>query len=1261
MRKYASKEIRINRLSYAVSIAVASLIAGNSAMAQEAPAPAAKAPADEVQTVLVIGARASQQSSIARKKNAATAIDSIIAEDVGAFPDRNVGEAISRVAGIALDRGDFGEGVSVTVRGNGPDLTRVEIDGQGVQAGGGSNLSGGGDGRGVELRELSSDLIKSVDVVKGNTADMTEGSLGGGIIIKTRTGLDFKKPFYSARISASQGSLNKQVSPNLNLVLSNKFLDDRLGIIVNLGKSNAFNENHIISQGGGSNQQGLIRSIDFDNSPEKTFSFNPALVNQSDPSINVSQRKTPALAAGPGTTLDTDGKNYFIFSTPLELITKSAAAKSKQACYDMFTPLTRAQINNINGSDSAQKVPTIQLRTNELTTCLNQWNDYTPPTVRYGVHRQTDDRLTGDVRLDFKVNNKLSVYSKFSRTRRELEDWTGTFGYGTLSTNPTSVTGNPNYVVGGPAFVDNETDQTRAAVAGSGYFLYPGWSFRSSTTNAGAMPVSGIVANVDPASVKVDATHHVTSFTMSDALAGTDQTHSRISTSNQYFNLGGSYRDGGLKMEFFAGSARSDLERMDLRVSISNVAGPTTLSIAPSGIWNYTLPAGSTYNQLNYPSYANLSSQAAAGAVAAGVNANVASPVYTAAQRPLVGPSTQLVLQSPRANETLENTAKWDMTYALNDRLPYLTNLKAGVNWRDTSGKSWGGGATTVSEPSGTFGKADYVPGVYLPGPAAFRSTVQACQDTPGSLAPGGQRCVYGYSPSNDPRNSNGRLVLTQQQYIDLVAQTLVVPPNTQFYQGAPGRSDQLTNGWTIIDIEKFFNLTSAVPGYNLDCIKYCTASDGKVYAQQYGSFDEKVKSGYLMTDFTIDHLPFTKRALPFGLELEGNFGYRMVSNNVHGSGYLTYSTVVPNADYDYQINPNSKVTYSVSRPVSIASDTTDIMPSFNLATWLISDKLVLRYNRGKTVARPGVSKLLPSGTCTNDLTKLRSDYPKDSDGSDADMTCNRTFGNPALKPQTNINQNLSLEWYPNKDSSVSFAVFKQDGKIGAPNGLETITNGLILGGTDASDPLGNALNTIPFTYTRWTNLPASVRTGFESSFKTAFTFLPWFFKYTGFDGNYTRAKSKGDGALYFDLLTGTLLPPPGESKYSYNASLWYDDGALSARVALQVATPTFSCIAGCGATTVNNYPNIAGGNQRIPYNPGSPIFKDMTRYVDAKIAYKFKNGVEIFAEGRNLGNFATSTSTGGFNDYADGTPNMLTNSYNGRRFLVGVNIRSLQ
>ena len=231
-----AKPLSLTPIAYAVSIALASLVAGHAAAQDakpDAPAPAAT----EIKTVVVQGQRAAQQSGIERKKNAATAMDSIVADDVGAFPDRNIGEAISRIAGVALDRGDFGEGVSVAIRGNSADLTRVEIDGQGVQSAGGTDMNGGGSGRGVEFRSLSADLIKSVDVVKGATADMTEGSLGGGIIIKTRTSLDFKDPFYSLRLAGSQGSLNKEWSPDTNLILTRKFFDNRFGVMLNASTS----------------------------------------------------------------------------------------------------------------------------------------------------------------------------------------------------------------------------------------------------------------------------------------------------------------------------------------------------------------------------------------------------------------------------------------------------------------------------------------------------------------------------------------------------------------------------------------------------------------------------------------------------------------------------------------------------------------------------------------------------------------------------------------------------------------------------------------------------------------------------------------------------------------------------------------------------------------------------------------------------------------------------------------------------------------
>ena len=83
---------------------------------------------DQGGEIIVTGARASQQSAISSKRDARTATDSIVADDIGSFPDRNVNEAISRIAGVALNRNEFGEGSGVAIRGNGPDLTRVELD-----------------------------------------------------------------------------------------------------------------------------------------------------------------------------------------------------------------------------------------------------------------------------------------------------------------------------------------------------------------------------------------------------------------------------------------------------------------------------------------------------------------------------------------------------------------------------------------------------------------------------------------------------------------------------------------------------------------------------------------------------------------------------------------------------------------------------------------------------------------------------------------------------------------------------------------------------------------------------------------------------------------------------------------------------------------------------------------------------------------------------------------------------------------------------
>ncbi|RYE69010.1 MAG: TonB-dependent receptor, partial [Oxalobacteraceae bacterium] len=201
----------------AVAAALALIAQGAWAQDGAAPAgadgPAATPPVTSV--VTIAGTRQSVASAIDRKLRAATVVDSIVAEDIGQFPDKNVGEALSRVTGVQLSR-DFGEGSQVSIRGVEPDLNRIEINGMSVLS------TGGNAGRGAELRELASELIGSIDVYKGITADMTEGGVGGSVSIKTRKPLDFKEPTIGTSISAEHSTSRGGVQPRANLYMADK-------------------------------------------------------------------------------------------------------------------------------------------------------------------------------------------------------------------------------------------------------------------------------------------------------------------------------------------------------------------------------------------------------------------------------------------------------------------------------------------------------------------------------------------------------------------------------------------------------------------------------------------------------------------------------------------------------------------------------------------------------------------------------------------------------------------------------------------------------------------------------------------------------------------------------------------------------------------------------------------------------------------------------------------------------------------------------
>jgi TonB-dependent receptor len=1196
--------IRPKRLSYAVSVALASLMAGHAALAQEnqaAPEPAATTTTTVKQkegemAQVIVSTRRSQQSSITRKKNAATAIDSIVAEDVGTLPDRNVGEALSRMAGISLDRGDFGEGIGVQVRGNGSDLTRVELDGQAVQSAGGSDLNGGGDGRGTEFRQLSADLIKSVDVVKGSTADMTEGALGGGIRIETRNGLDFKKGGVSVRVAKTQNSLNKHWTPDLNLIATRKFFNDRLGVLLNASTQKMDNEGHQF-QTSANGRDGATRSADIDGSPNKTFSFQPASLDMNNPSST-----TPwATYSGGGNTWNA--------GTPLDILTRSAAAQSKTDCFAQFPQLTSGSAE-LNGLSSANKTSAVGNRNSELQTCLNQWNDYTPSNIRYFVKRQIDERKNIDLRLDFKVNSALSVYGKGSYSRRRIDDNFMTYGLGGASINPTLADGTT------PAY----TDVNGVRVPAPGYYVLP---------NHLTPTVQGAAVNFDPNTAVVDANHQLTQFTTNGSSAGIDQSRGITETNSKYLQLGGKFRSGGLTADFLAGDARSNFARGAVRSSLSYIYGPATVKLDPSGVWLYTFPTGP---DLNNP-------------------ANFVRPTVQGGVLPTVSSSRLVQFENPKANETSERTAKLDLSYALPDSVPFFKRLKSGVSLRDNMSAAWDPSGYTVTPAVGTEGMPGYIPAVTVPS-ANVRDNIQGCQNTSASLASGGSPCAYGFIPNANPSLS-GNYTMPMQQYQDLLAAVMGQPAtSTKLFNGADGRPVGMLDNWSQIDLFKMVNMLG-LPNFNYNCLKQCVGTDGKLYDQKINKVRERTDALYLMAEFNLDHIPFTRSALPFGWEIDGNVGYRYVRTTVRGTGNATFVSIRKAEGYT-ETNPVT-VTSTISKTATINSVNHVFLPSYNLAAWVIPDKAVVRYSAAKTSTRPPVSRLTATGKCTYDETKL----DPSSGEQEEDMTCD-TFGNPDLRGQSNFNQNLSLEWYPNKDSMFTISAYKQEGKVGPYQAVSVNSVPVFAGSSEVDPATGKALANMLFDYRTYVNGPVSTRKGVEVSSKTAFTFLPWFLRYTGFDANATRHRSVVERP-YIDPISGLPLPPIGEAKLSYNWALWYDDGKLQARVAVQTVGQSFRCIAPCGdnVTYLRSYPMLNVSGNTPAWNPGTPNWRDRRTFVDGKISYKISPSIDVFLEGRNLTN-STQTDTIGSAPYADGTPNLQNYAYAGRRITIGMNFRNL-
>ena len=341
----------------------------------------------------------------------------------------------------------------------------------------------------------------------------------------------------------------------------------------------------------------------------------------------------------------------------------------------------------------------------------------------------------------------------------------------------------------------------------------------------------------------------------------------------------------------------------------------------------------------------------------------------------------------------------------------------------------------------------------------------------------------------------------------------------------------------------------------------------------------ETDKGVYLMADFSDKIGDFPVR---------GNVGVRYVQTRQVATGYQSLGG---------------------GTAVTVENTYNDVLPSANVAINLSKD-FIWRLAAAKAMARPQLGNLTPGGSIstTGNLSI--------------------TTGNPFLKPFRANTFDTNFEWYYDKNSLIGVGFFYKD--IGTY--IQTLAASMPYNQTGLPLSLlpANFTGTELFTVSSPVNTNGGKLTGYEINYQQPFTFLPaGIWRNFGTLLNYTYVKSKINylvSPTSAASITDDLL---NLSPKSWNATLYYEDTAFSARVSMAYRSSFITRVPG------QNNNDVEG--------------KNSATNVDAQISYRFNPNLEIALQGVNLTNQVNDQ----FISRARNSP--VVYNFTGREFLASL------
>lgn len=181
-----------------------------------------------LEQIQIRGFHDSVVKSLNNKRFSDQITDSISAQEIGKFPDKNVAEALQRITGISLSRIQ-GEGERIGVRGTTPEQNRTYLNGQYLASA--DWWISSQPNRGFNFTLLPADIVSSLEVYKTPQADQDEGSLGGAINIKTLDPLLTDNHFLVLNTQIQYNDLSDELDPQLSAIFNYKNNDENLATL----------------------------------------------------------------------------------------------------------------------------------------------------------------------------------------------------------------------------------------------------------------------------------------------------------------------------------------------------------------------------------------------------------------------------------------------------------------------------------------------------------------------------------------------------------------------------------------------------------------------------------------------------------------------------------------------------------------------------------------------------------------------------------------------------------------------------------------------------------------------------------------------------------------------------------------------------------------------------------------------------------------------------------------------------------------------